>query len=135
VLDYDVFTAHRIFELRSAGFELRAAIVKGLWETQSTVFVAGLIMASVFTGLLLSSETAVNQFGFLLLFGVLFDTFVVQALLFPAIISLNFGRLAWWPRRMPEHDLVTLDDDEFTRDAREASVRARRSARYCRGGA
>ena len=114
MLDYDVFTVHRIFEHRAHGYELRAAIVKGLWETQSSVFVAGLIMGSVFAGLLLSSEPAVNQLGFLLLVSVLFDTFVVQALLFPSIVSLNLGRLAWWPREMPEHGLITLDDPEFT---------------------
>ena len=113
VLDYDVFTAHRIVEHRADGYALQAAVVKGVWETQSTVVVAGLIMASVFGGLLLSPEPAINQFGFLLLFGVLFDVFVVQALLFPSIASLDLGRASFWPRSVPMEGLITLEDEEF----------------------
>lgn len=77
-------------------------MIRGVWETQATVLCAGGIMAAVFFGLLLASETAINQFGFILFVGVLVDTFVVQALLFPAVLSLDVGRWSFWPRAMPD---------------------------------
>ena len=92
---------------------MQAAIIKGVWETNSTITVAGLIMAAVFGGMLLSNQIAVNQFGFLLCFSVIFDTFVVQSMLMPAILSLNFAKYAWFPRKLPEENLITLSDDEF----------------------
>jgi len=117
VLDYDVFAAHRVYEHRTNGFDTRAAIIKGVWETNSTIIVAGLIMASVFGGLLLSSEPAVDHFGFLMLVAVLFDTLVVQTLLMPAILSLDFGALTFWPRAVPHKGLITLEDPEFAEAA------------------
>jgi uncharacterized membrane protein YdfJ with MMPL/SSD domain len=86
--------------------------VKATWEVQSTIVSAGLIMASVFGGLLLSDETAIDQFGFLLCFSVLVDTFVVQCFLIGPILSLGDG-FSWWPRTMPSEKLITLADEEF----------------------
>jgi uncharacterized membrane protein YdfJ with MMPL/SSD domain len=87
-IDYDVFSFSRIYEHRADGYEIRAAIIKAVWEVSSTICVAGLIMASVFSGLLLGSSTTVNQFGFLLCTSVLVDTFIVQSLLVPGEFSL-----------------------------------------------
>jgi uncharacterized membrane protein YdfJ with MMPL/SSD domain len=113
ILDYDVFTTHRVLEHRQNGFDTQASIVKGIWETQSTVKIAGLIMASVFGGLLLSKEIAVDQFGELLCTAVLVDTLLVQSFLMPAVLSLEFCGRAWWPRKLPTENLITLEDGEF----------------------
>jgi hypothetical protein len=112
VLDYDVFIVHRILEHRSAGYDVQASIIKAVWEVNSTIVVAGLIMCAVFSGLLLSSEVSMDQFGWLMSTSVLCDTFIVQTLLVPAIMSLG-DRLSWWPRKMPLENLITLDDEEF----------------------
>lgn len=111
-LDYDVFCLSRIVEHRADGYEIQAAIVKAVWEVRSTIYVAGLIMAAAFSGLMLGDSTSMNQFGFLLCLSVLVDTFIVQTLLVPAIISFGDG-FAWYPRKMPMEKLITLDDPEF----------------------
>merc|ERR1711871_1154383 len=72
-------------------------------------------MTFAFGGLLLSASTAVNQFGFLLTVSVLFDTFVIQSIVVPAVMSFA-DRGSWWPRRVPTENLITLDDDEFDDD-------------------
>ncbi|KAH9258131.1 hypothetical protein BASA81_003694 [Batrachochytrium salamandrivorans] len=112
VLDYDIFLVHRIVEHRTSGYDLQSSVIKAIWEVNSTINAAGLIMASVFGGLLLSDETAVDHFGFLMCTAVLVDTFVVQTFLIPPIVSLG-DTFAFWPRRVPQQDLITMEDDEF----------------------
>ena len=82
-IDYDVFCLSRIAEHRSDGYDIQAAIIKAVWEVSSTICVAGLIMAAVFSGLMLGDSPSLNQFGFLLCTSVLVDTFIVQSLLVP----------------------------------------------------
>jgi RND superfamily putative drug exporter len=127
-LDYDVFICARILEHRVDGYEIRAAIIKSVWEVNSTIVVAGLIMAAVFSGLLLGDGLSVNQFGFLLCTSVLVDTFIVQSILVPCIFSFGDGFL-WWPRKIVSSGLISafalapprltwdcaaLDDPEFS---------------------
>jgi uncharacterized membrane protein YdfJ with MMPL/SSD domain len=55
----------------------------------------------------------VNQVGWLLMTAVLFDTFVVNTILVPALLSFG-DRIAWAPTKMPMGPgLVTLRDPEF----------------------
>ena len=53
-------------------------------------------MAVAFSGLLFSKTPAMNQLSFFLCAAVLYDTFVVRALLVPAMMSLG-GDASWWP--------------------------------------
>ena len=99
-------------EHRESGYDIQSAIIKSVWEIQSTVIAAGLIMASVFGGILLSDEIAIDQFGFLMCAAVLADTLIVQVFLIGPVISLG-DSFMWWPRRMPTENLITLDDQEF----------------------
>jgi len=112
-LDYDVFLVHRIFEHRSCGYGLQASIVKSVWEINSVIIVAGLIMCAVFSGMLLSTEKAMDQFGFLMSVSVLVNVFIVQCFLIPAVISALGDRIVWWPKPMPTRNLITLEDEEF----------------------
>ena len=50
---------------------------------------------------------ACSQFGFVMIVGVLLDTFVVRTILVPAILSLG-GWLNWWPAAMPK---VEVEDE------------------------
>jgi len=100
-LDYDVFLFSRVYEYRLAGFNNRASILKGVYKTGSVITGAGLIMAIAFAGLLLSNEMVLNQFGFMLCFAVLVDTFIVRTFLVPSILGLA-GWFNWWPGCVPE---------------------------------
>jgi hypothetical protein len=55
-------------------------------------------MAVAFGGLMGSSFPILNQLSFFLCVAVLLDTFVVRAVLVPALMSLA-GEYAWWPRK------------------------------------
>lgn len=61
---------------------------------------AGLIMSIAFSGLVFSHIPVVSQVGFLIVYAVLVDSFIVRPLLVPAQMHL-LGEAAYWPRRMP----------------------------------
>eukprot|EP00516_Mucochytrium_quahogii_P007609 CAMPEP_0203750330 /NCGR_PEP_ID=MMETSP0098-20131031/4572_1 /ASSEMBLY_ACC=CAM_ASM_000208 /TAXON_ID=96639 /ORGANISM=" , Strain NY0313808BC1" /LENGTH=891 /DNA_ID=CAMNT_0050639563 /DNA_START=106 /DNA_END=2781 /DNA_ORIENTATION=- len=111
-LDYDVFLISRIAEHRSSGYEVQAAIVKAVCETGGTITTAGVIMFVAFFGMLFSDQPLVNHAGFLLSMTILVDTFIVNSILVPALISIG-DRIAWMPTKMPMHHLITLDSPEF----------------------
>ena len=100
-LDYDIFLLSRISEYRKMGYTEKASIHKGVYRTGSIITAAGIIMTIAFSGLLLSTEMILNQFGFMLCFAVLVDTFVVRTILVPSIMSLA-ERWNWWPSKLPE---------------------------------
>jgi len=115
-LDWDVLLISRIMEHRRAGYDVRAAICKAACETGGTVSAAGVIMCLAFGGMLLSDQLTINMCGFILTLALLLDTFVVNTVLVPALISVGDG-VAWWPVRMPRVGLKTLEDEgEFPQD-------------------
>jgi uncharacterized membrane protein YdfJ with MMPL/SSD domain len=105
-LDYDLLLLFRIDELRATGYNTQNAIRKAQFKTGPVISVAGVIMAVAFSGLLLSSSTALNQMGFILSVSVLFDTFVLRAFFVPSVMSI-FGNANFWPKKYPpvEKDL------------------------------
>jgi uncharacterized membrane protein YdfJ with MMPL/SSD domain len=57
------------------------------------------------------------QFGFALFFGVIVDTFLVRALVVPAVITMLRGgdansKINWWPMEMPTVVLPDADEEE-----------------------
>ena len=58
---------------------------------------AGLILAGTFATLTLLPLEELIQIGATVAIGVLLDTFIVRALLIPAI-TYRLGERAWWPR-------------------------------------
>lgn len=97
-IDYDVFTIERIKENVWDGMSNNDAIAYGLNNTAKLITGAGLIMLIAFGGLLFSSSYILIQFGFVLAFAVLLDTFLVRTLLVPAIMSFA-NTMNWWPSR------------------------------------
>lgn len=122
-LDYDVFLTVSIVEERDKGHHTRESVTRGLYRTGYIITAAGIIMAIAFFGLVLACTslgmrggsavrvacltavltrhvgaaiTTLNQFGFYLVFAVLFDTFVVRSLLVPAMMGL-LQDANWWP--------------------------------------
>jgi RND superfamily putative drug exporter len=107
-LDYGIFLLTRIREYRQNGFADDASFVKGVYRTGGVITSAGVIMCIAFGGLMLSKAKALKQFGLLLSFSVILDTFIIRCALVPALLSL-FGKHVWWPRTVPE-GLRGVDD-------------------------
>ncbi|MHA1116197.1 MAG: MMPL family transporter [Candidatus Heimdallarchaeaceae archaeon] len=112
-LDYDIFLLSRISEYRKKGYTETASIHKGVYRTGPIISAAGIIMAIAFSGLMLSKEMVLNQFGFMLCFAVIVDTFVIRTILVPAIMSLA-QKWNWWPSKLPKEEKDELFfGDEF----------------------
>jgi uncharacterized membrane protein YdfJ with MMPL/SSD domain len=106
-LDWDVLLISRIMEHRQRGYDIRAAICKATCETGGTISAAGVIMCLAFAGMLFSDQSTINACGFILTVALILDTFVVNTVLVPALISLG-DKVAWYPAQMPMHNLKTL---------------------------
>ena len=82
-----------------AAVPARASLV-ALVNTGGVVTGAGLILAGTFATLTLLPLEELVQIGATVAIGVLLDTFVVRALLIPAI-TYRLGERTWWPSRSP----------------------------------
>jgi putative drug exporter of the RND superfamily len=114
-LDYDVFLLGRIVEYRMMGWSDRAAACLAVQKTGSVITAAGLIMAVSFLGLMIPKTVVLNQYGFSLTMGVLFDTFLVRPIIVPAIVAIvedfkGVDNPNWWPRKMPPV-LLSAEDE------------------------
>jgi RND superfamily putative drug exporter len=94
-MDYEVFLVTRMREEYVHGTEPTKAVVNGFQHGARVVTAAAIIMISVFSGFILSSESLVKTIGFGLAAAVALDAFVVRMTIVPAVMAL-LGRAAWW---------------------------------------
>ncbi len=94
-VDYNIFLMTRVRE-EAARHGTRAGTLRALIATGGVVTGAGLILAGTFATLTLLPLEELIQIGATVAIGVLLDTFVVRALLIPAI-TYRLGDRAWWP--------------------------------------
>ncbi len=97
-VDYNIFLMTRVRE-EAAVHGTRDGVLIALESTGTVVTSAGLILAGTFATLTLLPLEELVQIGATVAVGVLLDTFVVRALLIPAITYLC-GERAWWPGRV-----------------------------------
>ncbi len=101
-VDYNIFLMTRVREeARLHG--TREGTLRALVATGGVVTGAGLILAGTFATLLLLPLEELIQIGATVAVGVLLDTFIVRALLIPAI-TYRLGERAWWPGRVRAPD-------------------------------
>jgi RND superfamily putative drug exporter len=96
-VDYNIFLMTRARE-EAARLGTRDGVLAALENTGGVVTGAGLILAGTFATLTLLPLEELVQIGATVAVGVLLDTFIVRALLIPAIAYLC-GERAWWPGR------------------------------------
>jgi putative drug exporter of the RND superfamily len=94
-VDYNIFLMTRARE-EAMGRGARDGVLFALENTGGVITGAGLILAGTFATLTLLPLEELVQIGATVAIGVLLDTFVVRALLIPAITYLC-GERAWWP--------------------------------------
>jgi RND superfamily putative drug exporter len=98
-VDYNIFLMTRARE-EAAARGTREGVVAALTATGGVITGAGLILAGTFATLTLLPLEELVQIGATVAAGVLLDTFLVRALLIPAI-TYRLGDHAWWPGRVP----------------------------------
>jgi RND superfamily putative drug exporter len=96
-VDYNIFLMTRARE-EAAVRGTREGALAALVATGGVVTGAGLILAGTFATLTLLPLEELVQIGATVAVGVLLDTFLVRALLIPAITH-RLGERAWWPGR------------------------------------
>jgi RND superfamily putative drug exporter len=97
-VDYNIFLMTRARE-EAAARGTREGVLAALVNTGAVVTGAGLILAGTFATLTLLPLEELIQIGATVAIGVLLDTFVVRALLIPAIFH-RLGERTWWPSRV-----------------------------------
>jgi RND superfamily putative drug exporter len=96
-VDYNIFLMTRARE-EAASLGTSEGTLAALVTTGGVVR-AGLILAGTFATLTLLPLEELVQIGATVAIGVLLDTFVVRALLIPAI-AFRLGERTWWPSRV-----------------------------------
>lgn len=96
-VDYNIFLMDRARQ-ETAEHGSREGILRALVRTGGVVTGAGVILAGTFATLILLPLEELKQIGATVALGVLLDTFVVRAMLVPAI-TYRLGDRAWWPGR------------------------------------
>ena len=99
-VDYNIFLMTRARE-EAAIRGTRQGTLAALVSTGGVITGAGLILAGTFATLTLLPLEELVQIGATVAAGVLLDTFLVRALLIPAI-TYRLGERAWWPGRLPD---------------------------------
>ena len=94
-VDYNIFLMTRARE-EAAVRGTREGVLAALTSTGGVITGAGLILAGTFATLTLLPLEELVQIGATVAAGVLLDTFLVRALLIPAI-TYRLGERAWWP--------------------------------------
>ena len=95
--DYNVFVAGRIWK-EARWHRVSEAIAVATPSAAKAITVAGLALAASFALLAIVPLDAFQEFAFVMVVGVLVDTFIVRSLLIPALTAL-IGERAWWPGR------------------------------------
>ena len=93
--DYNIFLVSRIRE-ETETKPIKEAVQQAVAHTGSVITSCGIILAGTFACLMITDFPMVLEIGTAIALGVLIDTFLVRALLVPALAAL-FGRWSWWP--------------------------------------
>jgi RND superfamily putative drug exporter len=99
--DYNLFVVGRIWQ-ETEHRPLWEAIAVAVPRTSRAIAIAGAALGGSFGLLAIVDLEEFQTFAFALGVGVFVDTFVVRALLVPALIAF-FGESGLWPRRRPAH--------------------------------
>lgn len=108
--DYNIFLMSRIREESHKG-TVKTAVANAVGNTGGVITACGIILAGTFATLITSSLGTVLQIGVAISVGIIIDTFLVRALLVPALATM-VGRWGWWPSTLC-FTLNKKSDDEI----------------------
>lgn len=93
--DYNIFLVSRIRE-EAQTRPIKEAVSHAVANTGGVITACGIILAGTFATLLTSPLQVVVQVGAAISIGIVVDTFLVRALLVPALAKIA-NRWSWWP--------------------------------------
>ena len=97
--DYNIYIMSRVREeTRTRG--LAEGTRYAITRTGGVITSAGIILAGTFSVLTTFPLLDIFQLGFTVMLGILIDTFVVRAIMVPAIV-MKLGEVNWWPSKTP----------------------------------
>lgn len=103
--DYNIFVVGRVWQ-EARIRPVREAVAVAAPRASRAIRIAGITLAASFGVLALIPLRSFREIAFAMAAGVLLETFVVRALLAPALIAL-FGHTSTWPRRIQAADAVS----------------------------
>ena len=121
--DYNVFVAGRIWK-EARWRRVPEAIAVATPSAAKAITVAGMALAASFALLAIVPLDAFQEFAFVMVVGVLIDTFIVRSLLIPALTAL-VGERAWWPGR----PAASISSEAFEERVAERGRRSRSERR------
>lgn len=105
-IDYDIFFVTRIREEVLNGRTDRDAIRTALDKVWVTIFGLGLVLATVFTSLIVTRIALLGEIGFVVAAAVLIDVGIVILFFVPALMALA-ERFNWWPTKISNRQAKT----------------------------
>jgi RND superfamily putative drug exporter len=96
--DYNIFLVSRIRE-EAHNRPIKDAVSHAIANTGGVITACGIILAGTFATLMTSPLEIAFQIGAAISIGIITDTFLVRALLVPALAKIA-GRWNWWPSRL-----------------------------------
>jgi uncharacterized membrane protein YdfJ with MMPL/SSD domain len=94
-MDYMVFLTSRIREEHVNGLKTKEAVEHGIAAIGRVVVAAAIIMGTVFSAFILTSDRISKEFGLLLAVAILADALLVKMTLIPAFFTL-LGEKTWY---------------------------------------
>ena len=98
-IDYDIFFVTRIREEVLNGKTDKDAIKTALDKVWVTIFGLGLVLATVFTSLIVTGIALLGEIGFVVAAAVIVDVGIVILFFVPALMALA-DRFNWWPTKI-----------------------------------
>jgi putative drug exporter of the RND superfamily len=126
-MDYMVFLTSRIREEHVHGLKTREAVEHGIAAIGRVVVAAAVIMSTVFSAFILTSDRISKEFGLLLAVAILTDALVVKMTLIPAFMTL-MGEKSWYIPRWLDRALPNITIEPPHDGDGEAAYRGERPA-------
>jgi len=98
-IDYDIFFVTRIREEVLNGSTDKEAIRTALNKVWVTIFGLGLVLATVFTSLIVTRIALLGEIGFVVAAAVVVDVGVVILFFVPALMAMA-AKFNWWPTKI-----------------------------------
>jgi putative drug exporter of the RND superfamily len=109
-IDYDIFFVTRIREEVLNGSTDKVAIRTALNKVWVTIFGLGLVLATVFTSLIVTRIALLGEIGFVVAAAVVVDVGVVILFFVPALMAMA-EKFNWWPTKIANRGTQTKKEE------------------------